>query len=104
MLGVGRNLQTPCLQPDQLLNGSKISRLFAQKNIWLKPVESIQDIDQCLITDMLPVSTFMSYPQKEVTNVCVVFKFILSAILAPKFGPLLKKKVIKNILIITNLT
>ena len=57
MLGVGRNLQTPCLQPDQLLNGSRISRLFAQKNIWLKPVENIQDIDQCLITDMLPVST-----------------------------------------------
>ena len=69
MLGVGRNLQTPCLQPDQSLNGSRISQLFAQKGIWLKPVENIQDIDQCLITDMLPVSTFMSYPQKWVTNV-----------------------------------
>ena len=45
------------------------SRLFTQKNIWLKPVKNIQDMDQCLITDMLPVSTFMSYPQKWVTNV-----------------------------------
>ena len=69
MLGVGRNPQTPCLQPDQLLNESRISRLFAQKNIWLKPVENIQDIDQCLITDMLPVSTLTNYSQKWVTNV-----------------------------------
>ena len=69
MLGVGRNLQTPCLQPDQLLNRSRISQLFAQKNIWVKPVENIQDIDQCLITDMLPVRIFMNYPQKWVTNV-----------------------------------
>lgn len=48
MLGVGRNLQAPCLKPDQLLNRSRIARLFAQKNIWLKPVENIQLIDQCL--------------------------------------------------------
>lgn len=48
MLVVGRNLQTPCLKPDQLLNRSRIARLFAQKNIWLKPVENIQLIDQCL--------------------------------------------------------
>ena len=47
----------------------KNSRMFAQKNIWLKSVENIQDIDQCLITDMLLVSLFMSYPQKWVIDI-----------------------------------
>ena len=54
-----------------LLNGSRISRLFVQKDIWLKPVENIQDVNQCLITDVLPVSPFMDYPQKWVAKYVV---------------------------------
>ena len=80
------------------------SRLFTQKNIWLKPVKNIQDMDQCLITDMLPVSTFMSYPQKWVTNILCGVQIHFISYLAPKFGPLLRGKAIKIILIITNLT
>ena len=87
-----------------MLNESRISRLFAQKNIWLKPVENIQDIDQCLNTDMLPVSTVMSYPQKWVANVWCGVQIHFISYLSPKFRPLLRGKVIKIILIITNMT
>ena len=39
MLGVGLSLQEPCLQPGEELNGARISRLFSQKIIGLKPCE-----------------------------------------------------------------
>ena len=38
VIGIGGKLQEPCLLQGQELNGGKISRLFAQKIIWLRHV------------------------------------------------------------------
>ena len=61
LIGVGGKLQEPCLLQSQELNGGRISRLFAQKIIWLCPVSDIpntfflEETIQSLITDLLPV-------------------------------------------------
>ncbi len=72
LIGVGKSLQPPCLQDGQQLDGARVSRIFAQKVIWLRPSENIsftedtapqdeiQD-DQIPITDLLPVSYALSF-------------------------------------------
>ncbi len=39
-MGVGSSIQEPCLQPGQTLDGSRISRLFACKILWLRPTDN----------------------------------------------------------------
>ncbi|XP_028408827.1 uncharacterized protein LOC114531418 [Dendronephthya gigantea] len=41
LLGVGSSLRHPCLTKDQKLDGAIMSRLFAQKIIWLCPFEDL---------------------------------------------------------------
>ena len=61
LIRVGGKLQEPCLLQGQELNGGRISRLFAQKVTWLRPVSDIpnnffsEETIQPLITDLLPV-------------------------------------------------
>ena len=83
MLGVGRNLQTPCLQPDVAKWIKDFTIVCAERYLVKTPVENIQDINQCLITDVLPVSPFMDYPQKWLQIYGVILKFTLSAIWLP---------------------
>eukprot|EP00794_Sanderia_malayensis_P002509 gene2509-2898_t len=49
LMGVGRLLQEPCLQPGQELDGARISRLFSQKNLWLMPANGTK-----LVYNQLP--------------------------------------------------
>ena len=61
LIGVGGKLQELCLLQGQEINGGRVSRLFAQKIIWLCPVSDIpnnffsEETIQPLITDLLQV-------------------------------------------------
>ena len=61
LIGVSGKLQEPCLLQGQELNGGRVSWLFAQNIIWLRPVSNIpntffsEETIQPLITDLLPV-------------------------------------------------
>ena len=61
LIGVGGKFQKPCLLQGQELNRGRISRLFAQKIMWLRPVSDIpntffsEETIQPLITHLLPV-------------------------------------------------
>lgn len=47
-MGVGTALQEPCLQDGQYLDGARISRLFYQKILWLRPEQILPDaISDC---------------------------------------------------------
>lgn len=84
LVGIGKSLQAPCLQEGQLLDGSRVGRIFAQKVIWLRPTEDLSSLensrnnegqgnieqeeniqtvedDQYLITDLLPVSYLLPF-------------------------------------------
>ena len=61
LIGVRGKLQELCLLQGQELNGGRISQLFAQKIIWLRPVSDVpntffsEETIQPLMTDLLPV-------------------------------------------------
>lgn len=80
LLGVGRTLQEPCLQEGQQLDGACISRLFAQRSIWVRPTmpltehEILADTEQHLITDMLPVGILRAYfAVKNILMYCPIY-------------------------------
>lgn len=55
-MGVGTVLKEPCLQPGQKLDGARVSRIFSQKILWLKPdisygtrlIDHVQEEEVCL--------------------------------------------------------
>ncbi len=48
-MGVGTVLKEPCLQPGQKLDGARVSRMFSQKILWLKP-----DLGTRLVGQQMP--------------------------------------------------
>ena len=58
MMGIGNELVAPVLSPDEELDGDAISRIFAQKIIWLVPSEPLSSGKSPGIADILVNNIF----------------------------------------------
>ena len=89
MLGVGSSIQEPCLQAGQTLNGSRISRLFAQKIMWLKPNEEGVLVD-ALEPEVIDLEEGVCNTDLHMTETCMGTKgrdVAVMGFIVYEFGP-----------------